>query len=328
MQEVEFLTGKEYGEAIRDILRTSRLVDMAVSYWGQEILNDLEFFDRTKDSENGSFRVICDLGHVACRWQPINELIKSKVCVKRMNGLHAKVWIGQDQVIIGSANSSKTALHMLDSGHGNVEAGLKVTYGNVVEEAKNWFKGLWACDQVKCITKQDMKEKREFRQSNQNRTRQRFSSDHLPKGQRPFEYFVGDRAARLYRDRLSNLDFVSAGPPGNLSINWDEISDIDNFSEDLVRAIDQLLDEAEDIDTTRRSRPPLPQGFRKRREDANHILYEKIADFVENRGGVILWLKSRRENSYSLRLAHTTPDSDSIAVLTIRPDRLHATQNR
>ena len=118
------------------------------------------------------------------------------------------------------------------------------------------------------------------------------------------------------------------GQSRNLCLRLSEIENIDTFSEGLVSSMEQHVDEADRIPARSKWRLRIPPEIGYVPRGSNHILYERIADYIENRDDYILWLESRSESSFSLRLANSEPSLGHIAVLTIQPDLLLATQNR
>ena len=179
---------------------------MAVSYWSCEILKDLGLRARMNETEGPTYRVICDLVHIACHWQPIEEFVNSGVYVKSVVGLHSKVWIGQDLVIVGSANSSHSALHFHPSSRGNVETGLKITNKQVVRSTKEWFREVWDGNEAKSVTTEDLRVKKRHHPRSQRPSQAPLPSHRTPL--RLFEDFVGDLAGQNYRENLRNLGLL------------------------------------------------------------------------------------------------------------------------
>lgn len=329
MQNFDFLTDGTYGEAVLDFLRTSSQLDLAVAYWSSEILDDLELRNKIDEIGSSKLRVICDLGHPACHRQPIEELIDKGVCVKRMKGLHAKVWVGQDQVIIGSANSSKAALHLSEPSQVNAEAGVRISDEKMIEYVGAWFNRIWESKHVNLVTAGDLKRKKQHHPGAQSPSRADFDDEQEPPNRnRPFEYFVGEQAGRNYRVNLGQLKFCPMGKPGNLRIRLEKIENMSDFSNRLADAIEQLLGEAQGVGLKKKT-TLVPQGFREQSQGANRVLYERIAELVESHEGSNLWLKSgESRHTYSLRLAHKRAGMKEIALLTLQTDKIDAAQNR
>ncbi len=125
----------------------SRL-QIAVSYWGKGALTTTRLRERIEQKNSKPIQVLCDLLSGACNPEPIEELTKkskNKVQVKTLSGLHAKVWICESQVIVGSANVSANGLGFDDrvSQEGNMEAAIEVDQMKFAEEVKSWFNEQW-----------------------------------------------------------------------------------------------------------------------------------------------------------------------------------------
>ena len=326
MENLEFLTDDKYGTAVKGLIGSNSHLDMAVSYWSHQVLKNLGLSSRIKESE-GPYRVICDLKHVACHWQPIEEFIDSNVCVKSIQRIHCKVWIGENQVIVGSANSSGSALRLPQAPFENLEAGVRITDEGMVRSVKTWFDLVWNSHRAKCVTEEDIRAKKENHPCSQSPYGRPLPSDHLPP--RSFEYFVGEQAGRNYRISLKKLGFCPGGKPGNLRIRLVDIEDSNDFSNALIDAIEQLLREARCVGT-KKERTPMPLGFTEQSQGRNRVLYERIAELVESCEDNSLWLESGdRQHSYSLRLAHKKPRArKSIALLTLQTHELRAAQDR
>ena len=329
MQGLEFLGDAIYGRSVKSVIRESTNLDLAVAYWRNEILGDLEILAKLDEIGSSRLRVICDLWHPACHWQPIEELIHSGVCVKRMDGLHAKVWIGQAQVIIGSANSSRPALYLPGPTEFNLEAGVKITDNTFVDSMRAWFNRNWESNQAKIVSVEDLERKKRYHPCSQRVPRVPPPDDVRETDRnRPFEYFVGVRAGRNYRRNLEELGFGPEGRTGNLGFQWAPADSLNDFSMGLIEATEQLLREARHIGT-KEKRTRVPPGFREQVQGGHRVLYERIADFVERDEGDRLWLTAgTRRHSYSLRLAHTRSGMESIAVMTFRDGRIDTAQNR
>ena len=104
---MRFLTGADIQTEVRAIASRTGEVLAAVAYWGSGAS------DRTALTQHDrpvNVRVICDLLSGACNPAEIEVLRKLGVTVKTLDRLHAKVWIGGNDVIVGSANASRNGL--------------------------------------------------------------------------------------------------------------------------------------------------------------------------------------------------------------------------
>ena len=156
---MRFLAGADIQTQVRTIASRTGEVMAAVAYWGRGAA------DRTGLTEHGcpaSVRIICDLLSGACNPDEIEALKQLGFCVKTLDRLHAKVWIGGDDVIVGSANASQNGLlgEGEQAARSNVEAAVLSHDPTLAREVKAWFEQQW-CDSSK-IEDQDRARAREI----------------------------------------------------------------------------------------------------------------------------------------------------------------------
>ena len=129
-------------------LQWEKPLQIAVSYWGEHALVTTRLRERIEEKSSEPIQVLCDLLSGSCNPEPI-EVLTGKpteiVQVKTLSGLHAKVWICADHVIIGSANVSANGLGFDDkeSTEGNVEAAVEVCDLPFASRVQNWFNEQW-----------------------------------------------------------------------------------------------------------------------------------------------------------------------------------------
>ena len=139
----------------------------AVAYWGTGAA------ERTGIVENpspGKIRIICDLLSGACKPSEIKKLMGLGVQVKTLDRLHAKVWIGEDCFIAGSANASKSGLprSLENVERSNIEAVVLSRDPRLYKELRGWFDDLWRHSteiSKELLTRADMLWKRRERPS-------------------------------------------------------------------------------------------------------------------------------------------------------------------
>lgn len=112
---------------------------IAVAFWG----NGSDQLIRG----NGHFQILCNLEHPGTHpW--VIERIRGlhNVDIRRLDELHAKVFIGSGGVFVGSANLSERALGMQRSDvQGWIEAGVYIEgRSDDQSEANAWFESIWA----------------------------------------------------------------------------------------------------------------------------------------------------------------------------------------
>ena len=119
-------------------------LQIAVAYWGDEALVKTKLRHRIQSNPE-TVQVICDLESGACNPGQIQHLLKANVRVKSLKNFHAKVWICDDVVIVGSANASSNGLGFFegDSPRINVEAAVSVSDRTFAREVQQWFDSQW-----------------------------------------------------------------------------------------------------------------------------------------------------------------------------------------
>lgn len=114
-------------------------VRLAVAFWGVGALRQLGL-DASRDLHELS--VICNLSVGGCTPGVIRELLDRGAKVRALATLHAKVYLGPDEAIVGSANASMNALSGR-SGIGWNEACVQVTSPSDLVTLSDWFDTLW-----------------------------------------------------------------------------------------------------------------------------------------------------------------------------------------
>ena len=137
---MRFLSGTEIQTQVRAITSRTGEVLAAVAYWSSGAAK------RTGLSDHGhptSVRIICDLLSGACDPAEIEALTARGVTVKTLDRLHAKVWISGKDVIVGSANASRSGLPVDGEQRANVEAATLSQDPRLVGKLAAWFEEQW-----------------------------------------------------------------------------------------------------------------------------------------------------------------------------------------
>ena len=137
---MRFLAGADIQTQVRTIASRTGEVMAAVAYWGS---GAAERTGLTQHGRPASVRVICDLLSGACNPAEIEALTALGVTVKTLDRLHAKVWIGEDDVIVGSANASRNGLPGEGEQGANLEAAVLSQDPRLARELKAWFEKQW-----------------------------------------------------------------------------------------------------------------------------------------------------------------------------------------
>ena len=137
---MRFLYGDRIREEIRNLVDRSGNLSVAVAYWGK---GGAEYTGITGRSDRESIQVICDPRSGACNPAELRVLLTLPEQPKELPGLHAKVWISDATVIVGSANASIGGLGD-EEGHGaNFEAAVMTDDEGVARQVQAWFDRLW-----------------------------------------------------------------------------------------------------------------------------------------------------------------------------------------
>lgn len=115
-------------------------LDIAVAFWGVGALEELGL-----NQPERNIRVLLDLSAGATNPSVVNSLIETYPgMIRSVDRLHAKAFIGQHEVALGSANASANGLGLEGSEATQWrELGIISDDASVVDEARAWFAQLW-----------------------------------------------------------------------------------------------------------------------------------------------------------------------------------------
>ena len=136
-----FISTGTYITELEQLIGENNQLRCAVAFWGKGA-NNL-FIDFAK--RGGNLQIICNLESGATNPNVISKLMHlPNVEIRQHNNLHAKVIVGENKVIVGSANFSDNGLN-LEGGEliGWEEAGIVTKDLNELEAISLWFNGLW-----------------------------------------------------------------------------------------------------------------------------------------------------------------------------------------
>lgn len=139
-----FLSGEKYLSQIEKIFAESADLSIAVAFWGQGAEALLDKWQGKR------LRILCNLESGATNPAVIRKFLAWKsykpfsIEVRSLSDLHAKVVLGEDSMVIGSANISANGLSYEDvECRGWQEAGLLTGSAPEIEAARVWFQRLW-----------------------------------------------------------------------------------------------------------------------------------------------------------------------------------------
>ena len=152
-----FLTDKNIRGEIQDLVRRGGNLSIAVAYWGEDGAAHTGVAERAK-ADPESVRIMCDLNSGACNPSEIEKIWSDRVQVRTLNDLHAKVWISETRVIVGSANASTSGL--ADEMHlgSKIEAALLVRDRKLAADLLKWFDKKWHSRGAKVVDKASLRQ--------------------------------------------------------------------------------------------------------------------------------------------------------------------------
>ncbi|WP_240475913.1 phospholipase D family protein [Xanthomonas arboricola] len=131
---------KDQQELVTWVREHGGKLDLAVAFWGKGASKALGLHDRAHPS-----RILLELSQGCSSPDEVRQLMKlPNVEVKALDRLHAKAYIGENEMIVGSANASAGGLGIVgrESVHWT-ELGVKVAEESPLHEAKSWFDAAW-----------------------------------------------------------------------------------------------------------------------------------------------------------------------------------------
>jgi len=143
-----FLNEVDIRKSVSKLFSESENIDCAVAFVGEKALEIIP--------KNRKVRMICNLESGATNPHTIKALLKRKnVDIKTSAKLHAKVYIGDNYTIIGSANLSANGLGLEgDEITGWIEAGYKEKTNSGQDNIRKWWLKHW--NNSKMITEKDI----------------------------------------------------------------------------------------------------------------------------------------------------------------------------
>lgn len=103
---MKFLHGEEYLKTLQNLLRKSQTIDMAIAFWGKSAPERLLLAN-----SKAKIRLVCNLTSRGTNPDAIRKLQEnSNIELRMKSDLHAKVFIFDSAIVIGSANASTYGL--------------------------------------------------------------------------------------------------------------------------------------------------------------------------------------------------------------------------
>ena len=155
--KIQLLTGHEIRQEVRRIATRPGRLMVAVAYWGPDAVSRTGLDTKSDPRRPKSVQILCDLSKGFCDPQQIVELQQlDGVCVRHLKGLHAKVWVNGDSVVLGSANASAGGLPTMAEPRSDkkLETAVLCLDARLAEDISTWFQGRWA--DAKDVTDDDL----------------------------------------------------------------------------------------------------------------------------------------------------------------------------
>jgi hypothetical protein len=145
-----YITSEKYLSQVTALIEESDRLDIAVAFWGE---GSNSLLARSSDK---LVRVICNLASGGTNPHPIEQLLKQGVNLRQLDDLHAKVVLGSQSALVGSANFSTNGLQLEGSEvRGWSEAGLSTCSASDLHEIAQWFEAEW--DRARPVEASDLK---------------------------------------------------------------------------------------------------------------------------------------------------------------------------
>ncbi len=146
---MKFLDEKAARIAIAKRVADSRRCRLAVAFWGVGAAQRLGLSERSGETE-----IICNLAMGGTNPAEIEAMLALGIKVRQADDLHAKVYLFDDAVIIGSSNASSNGLSFQETdGLGWREANMLVEDPLIVRTVEDWMSRL----ETRPITEEDLK---------------------------------------------------------------------------------------------------------------------------------------------------------------------------
>ena len=222
---LNLLDEKQIVPAVQKLTATSKEMRIAVAFWGVGAAKKLGLKGGKK------LKVICNLESGATNPKEIRELKHLGVNVKTNPRLHAKVYCGDDTVILGSSNASTNGLVMEETElQGWLEANALSDDAVFVKSVKEWFDKLWNAPGTNLVSNSALKKAEiEWEKRQQQKVRRGFRGSLLDAVQDNPKLF-GDVFLAIYNTKLSpearktHRFLQSQSSRGKKSKNVDEIN--------------------------------------------------------------------------------------------------------
>jgi len=132
-------TADDTASRLKELMKAPGVARLAVAFWGKGAVRRLGLGQR-----KGETRILCHLFSGCCNRDEIKKLLKPKIEVRYLNGLHAKLYCTQKGAIVDSSNASANGLGDEDAElAGNIELNVLFDAKSLQVAAEVWFDQHW-----------------------------------------------------------------------------------------------------------------------------------------------------------------------------------------
>lgn len=149
---IRFLDGVATTAEVRRLVTSGKPVMAAVAFWGEGVTKSLGI------TKNSHVEIVCDVLSGGCNPREIRRLrdVLGPERVRTADGLHAKVWFTDQEVILGSSNASSNGLALADVERDQrLEANCLVRDKGVHSEVSSWWASVVA-KKARKVTEADL----------------------------------------------------------------------------------------------------------------------------------------------------------------------------
>jgi hypothetical protein len=152
---IDFVSDKHFASKLRELIQEAESLVFAVAFWGEGASEELGLHKLRVGQEA---KIVCDLDSGGCNPKEVEKLMSLRgVTVKKLSGLHAKVYWSGHGVLVGSSNASANGLAFEGNElAGTIEANTFASDVTLIEQVKLWLEKRVLAEAEE-ISKEDIK---------------------------------------------------------------------------------------------------------------------------------------------------------------------------
>ncbi|MFG1429382.1 phospholipase D-like domain-containing protein [Roseixanthobacter glucoisosaccharinicivorans] len=149
---LRFIREHDVAKVFSAAIREDKQVRIAVAFWGLGAAKKLGL------SPSDDVQIVCNLDHVGCNPDAVQELLDVGIQVRTHRRLHGKVYATEKLCIVGSSNASTNGLMVEgDDAVGWKEANVLSDDPDLVRAASAFFDEMWGAAETRIVTASDIK---------------------------------------------------------------------------------------------------------------------------------------------------------------------------